>query len=310
MRVQRWRAGIAVVSAFAISFSTSAARADDTANDARAAYNEGLAAHENGDEKTAARDFARADAILPSNEALEAAAASALRADDAILGMTLVERASSRDLDARATDTIERARRAFAPRVTTFVIDCGSATECTASIDDAAFVDAHVSLMALSGKHAIAILRDKNRQFVNVVGGGGQVVRIAEQPRDAAPHRSQARESSSSITLPIAYAAIGVTLALGGFSIASGIDAKSKRSDFENGNCGTDAASSTSPISNCNQLASSGQSAQLRTNLLVAGTAVAVVGTLAFIVVAKPFGSRSNVAVSASIGGVSGALTF
>lgn len=312
MRVQRWRAGGTVVVALTIAFSSHVARADDAELDARAAYDEGLAAHESGDEKTAARDFAKADAILPSNEALEAATASALRADDAILGMTLVERSSSRQLDARATETIERARRAFAPRVSTIVIDCNGAKECTAAIDDAAAVDAHAALLALPGKHSLTISRYENRQIVNINAGGGEVVRIPPEemrvpllfPQPEPP------SSSSPIVRPIAYAAIGVTLVLGAFSIASGVDAKSKRTDFENGNCGTDAAASTSPSSDCNQLASSGHSAQVRTNWLFAGTAVAVVGTLAFVIIAKPFGSRSNVAVSASLGGVSGALTF
>ncbi len=310
MRVQRWRAGFLPVLAFASALAPSIAAADDAVADARAAYNEGLVAHQNGDDKSAARDFARADAILPSNEALEAAASSALQSGDAVLEMTLVNRASSRELDARATDTIERARRAFAPRVTTFVIDCGSATQCAASIDDAAWVDAHVPLMVLAGKHAIAISRDKNRQIVNVAAGGGEVVRIARTPIEVAPGNPPPSEDPSSTTRPIAYAAIGVTLVLGGISIASGIDAKSKRSDFEQGNCGTDAASTTVPSSNCNQLASSGGSAQARTNWLIAGTAVAAAGTLVFVIVAKPFGSRSNVAVTASLGSVSGALTF
>ncbi len=310
MRVQRWRAGGTVVVALTIAFSANVARADDAAADARAAYDEGLAAHENGDEKTAARDFAKADAILPSNEALEAATASALRADDAILGMTLVERASSRQLDGRAADTIERARRAFAPRVSTVVIDCNGAEECAAAVDDAAPVDAHVAFLALPGKHSIAISRDKNRQFVNISVGGGEAIRIAQQSPQLAPENPTPQKESSSVARPIAYAALGVTLVLGGFSIASGVDAKSKRTDFENGNCGTDAAASTSPSASCNDLASSGHAAQVRTNWLFATTAIAAVGTLAFVIIAKPFGDRSNVAVSASLHGVSGALTF
>jgi hypothetical protein len=312
MRVQRWRAGLAVVSASLITFSAQLARADaradDAATDARAAYNEGLVAHQNGDEKSAARDFARADALVPSNEALEAAAASALLANDAILGMTLVERAQSRTLDARATDTIAHARSTFASRVTTVLVDCAGHTECTAVVDDASLFDAHAPFFVIAGQHAIVISLDKTSQITrDVACVGGDVLRIGEE----APRASHGPAGTTGSGLrPYAYAAIGVTLVLGGIAIASGIDAKSKRSDFERGDCGNDSPTGTSPSSDCAQLASSGHSAQLRTNWIFAGTAVAAAATLAFVIIAKPFGSRSNVAVTASLGGVSGALTF
>jgi hypothetical protein len=307
MRVQRWRAGFLPVLAFASALAPSVAAADDVVAEARAAYNEGLVAHQNGDDKSAARDFARADAILPSNEALEAAAASALQADDAVLGMTLVTRAKSRMLDARANETIARARIAFESRVTTVDVDCAGAVECTAVVDGDALFDARAPFFVPAGKHVIVISLDKTSQMTKHANGvGGDTIRI-ERPH---PLGVPEPDNTEYFTKPYAYAAIGVTLVLAGISIASGVDAESKRTSFENENCGVDAPAGTSPASNCNQLASSGHAAQVRTNWLFAGTAVAAVGTLVFIIVAKPFGSRSNVAVTASLGSVSGALTF
>jgi hypothetical protein len=311
MRVQRWRADTAVVlvCAFAL-ISPRIALADDAAAEARAAYNLGLVAHEAGDEKSAAREFARADALVPSPEALEAATASALRADDAILGMMLVERAHSRVLDAQATETIERARHAFALRVVTIAIDCNGATDCSLAIDGATSIDAHAPALALAGKHTIVVSRDKIGQTVNIASGGGEVISIAAPSAALAPTPVAEEKNDSSIARPVAFGAIGVTLLVGGFAIASGIDAKTKRSDFERGACGTDAAAGTSPSADCGQLADSGRAAQLRTNWLIAGTAVAAAATLAFVIIAKPFGSRSHVALSASASGVQGVLTF
>jgi hypothetical protein len=174
-------------------------------------------------------------------------------------------------------------------------------------VDDAALFDAHAPFFVIAGRHTVVVSLDKISQITrDVSGAGGDVLRIGADAPVASPEPA----TNAPALRPYAYAALGVTLVLGGIAIASGIDAKSKRSDFERDDCGNDSPAGTSPSSDCAQLASSGHTAQLRTNWLFAGTAVAAAATLAFVIIAKPFGSRSNVAVTASLGGVGGALTF
>ena len=61
---------------------------------AREAYDRGIAAFQRGEFAAAAREFATADAIVPSSVALHAALDAAIRADDPVLGVALLDRVS------------------------------------------------------------------------------------------------------------------------------------------------------------------------------------------------------------------------
>ncbi len=82
---------------------------------AREAYDRGAAAHQRGDEATAARELALADAILPNPVTLQAALEAALAADDGALAITLCERAQRAPLDGPLAELVQRARARFAP---------------------------------------------------------------------------------------------------------------------------------------------------------------------------------------------------
>src|SRR5688572_26773486 len=76
--------------------------------EARAIYERGTRAFGTKDYALAAREFARADAVVPSNAALEAALEASLLAGDPVLGMQLAERASGRPTDDRARAVAEK----------------------------------------------------------------------------------------------------------------------------------------------------------------------------------------------------------
>src|SRR5262249_30308245 len=91
---RRMRRPFLCAATFALIGSMRAAHANEPPLDAaRQAYDRGATAFDNKDYATAARELARADDLVPNNVALVTALKAALRADDAVLGMTLAERA-------------------------------------------------------------------------------------------------------------------------------------------------------------------------------------------------------------------------
>lgn len=319
MRVQG-RRKLAGAFALACVFAAGTARASDAEIDARSAYDRGLVAHERGDELEAAQDFAEADRLQPSSAALEAAISSALRADDPVLVMQLVERARGRELDAAARSTVARGRAASANRVVRIVVDCGRAARCTISIDGGAAENADVPVFVVPAKHSLAIDRDGARQLVDTSAAGGETVRVTlgdappAEPAAALPRSdlpSTHDENEGAWKKPVAFAAIGASVVLAGITVGSAVDSAAKRSDFNRDHCGTDAPPSTVPAADCSGLADAGKSAQTRTNVLLATTAVVGVATAVFVIVARPFASSSaSVTMAASTGGASVAVRF
>src|SRR5579883_1459555 len=87
--------GLAAAIAAAAILRAGTAAADTGASEtpARAAYDRGVAAFQKGDYAVAAHEFATADALSPNAVALHAGLDAAVRADEAVLGMELAERA-------------------------------------------------------------------------------------------------------------------------------------------------------------------------------------------------------------------------
>lgn len=281
-----------------------------TKEDARAAYDRGLAAHARGDEATAAREFAAADALVPSDAAIEAAIGSASAADDPVLAVQLCERAEGRALDPQAARAVAEARRRFSPRVAQARVDCAGARTCVASVDGGALAPPPARLIVPPGAHVFVVERDGARATTTLrLEPGGAVViappALAAAPLERAP--SSRREEARAAPY-VAIAGIGLTAVLGGLTIVSGLDARGTHDSFVRGACGVDAPLGTSAGPDCAELADRGRAAQARTNWLLAGTSVAALATLGYFVVARPFSSR--VALSIGPTGASIALSF
>jgi hypothetical protein len=295
--------GLALASA---SLSSAIPALASPKDDARAAYDRGLAAHARGDEATAAREFAAADAIMPSDAAIEAAIESAAAADDPVLVVKLCQRADGRALDPQARKVVDEARRRFSPRVAQVRVDCAGASICDVSVDGGAFVPVTSALVLRAGEHVFVVDRDGARTTSTARAEGGGTLTLA--PSTASPRREPRARDEVRAAPYVAIAGIGVTAVLGGLAIWSGLDARSTHEDFVAGRCGLDAPVGTTPIAGCGALADRGHAAQTRTNWLLAGTGVAALATLGYVIVARPFSSR--VALSIGPTGASVALSF
>ncbi|MBX3229438.1 MAG: hypothetical protein KIT84_17530 [Labilithrix sp.] len=272
--------GIAV--SLAVVASSLVARASP--EDPRLLYDRGKTAYDDGDFAAAARAFDHADEVSPKPEVLELAIACAARADDPVLGMSLVDRAERRALDTLAS----AGRRMFASKVGRIEIACPGVLRCTATVDgDAVAVGA--PLWSRVGEHAIVLDADGNveRFTVAVVAAQATTVRptrvlqvrlpaspspiLSPSPIVAAPIEPlPRREAPSSKRLHPAwfFGAAGTTaLALTATAI-SGADTLRRHADFTRERSRVD-------------LAADGEAAQARTNvLLVTTVGLAVVTTV------------------------------
>lgn len=278
--------------ALVASFSTTAHAEDDAHVRARAAYERGLAAHAAGNATTAARAFAEADALVPSDEAIEAALDEATTADDAALAMTLVTRADARELDARAKKAKEKARAAFAARVGRLDLTaaCGTAKRCSVRIDDGEEVEPRGAVFVLVGTHRVRVRRDALEESRSVDVKALEVVHLT---LESEPTEGSAAAAAGGSSAPprgddgvrpgrvVVVVGAGLTLALAVASTVSTVDLLSKRSAFSDAACGLDANPQASPRSDCTTLGERGSSAQTRTAFLLAGTALVGAATLA-----------------------------
>lgn len=267
---------------FALGWPAPAA-ADDTATAAaKASYERGLAEHAAGRLASAARAFAEADAAVPSNEAIEAALDDAVAADDPVLGMTLVARAETRSLDARAARARDAARRAFERRVGALVVVCTGASTCTVRVDDGpAMVPAGPVLVGV-GVHAVTVSHVGRTTTTRVDVSPGASVRVVvdvPEPGASAP----VRRVESDPVRPgrvVVVVGLGVTAALGVATAISAADLFGKRSEFVDGACAVDAPATATPLAECGRLADEGRAANVRTGLLLGGTLLAGATTL------------------------------
>jgi hypothetical protein len=271
---------------------SSGARADDEAHvRARAAYERGLAAHAAGNAASAARSFAEADALVPSDEAIEAALDEATAADDAPFAMTLVTRADARELDARAKKAKEKARTAFAARVGRLDLTaaCGSAKRCSVRVDEGEEVDARGPVFVSVGAHRVTVRRDAldESRSRSIDVKPLEVVRVTlegEPTRAPSPTGTTTPRQGEGQVRPgrvVVVVGAGLTLALAVASTVSTVDLFAKRSAFSDGACGLDANPQATPRGDCTNLAERGSSAETRTAFFLAGTALVGAATLA-----------------------------
>ena len=247
---------------------------------AREAYARGGAAHDRGDHETAAREFARADELVPSNAAIEAALDAAVLSRDIKLCLSIIARAEARPLDERASHALAQAKRAMAPLTGTIVVVCAGAQQCTVALDGDPSVDARRPIAAARGAHHLRVERDGRVQLANIELPSEREATVAEST-PAPPPAWQAPVAQEPVaakpaTTPTAggyrVASLvtgGLSLAVGGITLWSGLDTLDTHRAFDAAHCGPGAAAGTVPGADCGALADSGQSAQLRTNVLL-----------------------------------------
>lgn len=267
---------------------TSASLCHADAEGAREVYQRGKVAYDRGDFGVAANAFAEADARSPNDRVLELAIASAHRANDPALGMTLVDRADERGLVAVA----KAGRDRFAAYVGKIVVVCPDFSMCKASLDDRPLSTAKPNWATL-GKHTATLTVDDDAAEIStVVVTATEIVAIKRSVRDVAPSVVQvfdplpaapAREPRARPSRAWFWGGVGTTALLGAGTLVSALDVRSIHDDF---------ASNRS-----DELAAAGKAAETRTNVLLISTgivavATAVVGYFVF----KPGGeTRANI---------------
>jgi hypothetical protein len=253
---------------------------------ARAAYARGVRAHAAGDHAAAAKAFAEADALAPTAASLEAALESAMKADDAVLGAELVERADGRAPDAGLRTTLEAARKRFLGRTGKIRIDCAGTTRCLAAVDGAA-ADARKPIFVGAGPHAVVVQRGGERFERLVDVKAEQIVVVAASTDANANVNANANananangggEEARGIPRGWFYLGLGLTAVLGGATVLSGLDAVAKHDQFKSDGC-TSGGSGPVPVG-CADHATSGTRATTRTNVLLGATALLAVTTV------------------------------
>lgn len=296
------------------------ARGAAPAEEARAAYERGTRAFQARDFAVAAREFARADAIVPSDAAIEAALETSLRAGDPVLGMELVDRARSRSLDPRAERATTRVAAAFASRVGRLIFPCEGATTCRAFVDGVEVERPRSPVVVMPGPHSARVVRDDRVREIRADVAAGASVSIAAPDDDhdsaglgsVAPTKADAHDSAAAgaprtggrvSTRATTLGAIGtgsLTVLLGGASALSWIDLRSKRANFDDGACGVEASPTATPLPDCASRARSGRAAEVRTAIFVSATAVAAAATAA-ILIFRPWDRAASVNASVSV---------
>ena len=274
-RVGKWASGGAgvLVAAFLTTLPASA-RADGAVDDAADAYDRGVSAQARGDLGTAAREFARADQLVPSDAALLAGLDTAVRAGDAPLAMELAERAS-RTNKADVKELASRARQSLGAEVGRVHIVCPTA--CRALLDDVAvasstwvLVGTHRVVFTIGGEREVRSIDVTPRSDTEVTPSAS---RAGPRPAPIAPERERERDSlrgswrvlSPWWIVPGAVVAAG----LGAGAGISWADARNDKDAFSAQGCASAA------VQACSGLAHDGSSAVTRANVFL-GSAIAV----------------------------------
>ena len=288
-RSQGRRATTRLLVAAAIAWSGEAS-ADGESTRAREAYDRGIVAFQRGEFAAAAREFATADAMVPSGVALHAALDAAIRADDPVLGVELLERVARGPADGALETTARDARAKFARRTGRVSLVCGT-SPCRATIDGAA-VEGGARVVLRVGPHTAMIESDGRRERRDVDVPPDDTVVLS--PADAAvatPPPMKPRPRVSDGVSPVwVYFGIGATAIVGGLSVASGIDTAKKHSNFVDAGCDRGGPG-------CLTSANDGSSAQTRTNVLLGVTAALGVTTAAIAIFAVRWKKDASVAV-------------
>jgi hypothetical protein len=267
-----------------------ASAADPATGEARRAYDKGAEAYNHGDYVVAVQELARADELAPNDNVLRFALFAAERADSAVLAMNLVERARARGM---AVPVIDKLVARFAPTLASVRMNCTTAAACTARVDGVPVPEGRTVWLSPT-PHAIEFRTKGGVERRSIDPRAGTSLLLApdgrlpvasefqDTPQPAAVEEQPARRSGPS---PVWFwLGAGVTAVLAGATTASTIDTLGKHDHF--------IAHRTTAR------ADEGQSAQLRTNILVASTvaSAAITAVLGLFVVRWGGGPPPSVA--------------
>lgn len=321
-----WRGALLASLIVSLSAGDAVAQSSGAASEARSAYERGSRAYQAHDYALAAREFARADSFQPSDAAIEAALEASLRAGDPVLAMELVERAQGRPLDDRARRALDHASTAFSRRVGRLTFPCGAARSCHVFLDGSEVVQQNAPAIVTPGHHSIRLVVDGDTTVLEKDVAAGTTLNILPDPippsyaasaatggeRENAPAPStmapapandagERPEGTTPAHRTNDFVAIGtgaLAVLAAGAIVVSYVDLRAKRSSFEDGACGTDGSAARPLAADCIHRASAGQSAELRTEILLGVTAAAALTTAAFVIF-RPFDRKPVRAVAA-----------
>jgi hypothetical protein len=302
------RRAVSVMALLVVALSSGPALAQDpnTVERARDAFDQGAAAYARKEYAQAADYFARADELIPSDEALEAAIDCATRAEDAALAMRLVDRTNRSTTQAKGlVDAKLVAQERFRRSTGRLVVRCSR--ECSPTIDDRPVV-AGIPTWVLVGDHSVVATSGTTTASSKIDVKAERLNEVTLSLPAAPPvvDRAEKRERVSSGLSPTwVWVGAGATALLGGAAVVSGLDTLSRSDDFEKAGCEANGSDV------CDRLAEDGRSARLRTNLFIGGAAVT---TLATVILAAFFvdwrsGSRKDIALPFVVGPGSIAFT-
>ena len=247
----------------------------DRKEDAAAAYDRGAAAYDRGDYVVAGRELACADELAPNAVTLELALGAAVKSDDAVLGMMLVERAERRKGIRELV--VNGARKKLAPKVGRIDVTCPD-RGCEVALDGGR-IEPGVPRLVLVGAHRVVITRGRAPERFDVTIEAGKTVQlvpgarvepaappavaapVADTPRPTLPPRPVEGPSPAWF-----WGGVGVTAVVGGATTISALDTASKHDGFLRDRSDVAAASA-------------GQDAEQRTVVLLVGTGVVAVVT-------------------------------
>jgi hypothetical protein len=285
------RLGAGFTLALALFLSAAPALAD-AKEDAAEAYDKGAAAYDKGDYPLAATQLARADELAPNGVTLELALGAVLRADDPVLGMTLVERAEKRKGGKSLDKLVDAARRKFGARAGKLNVACRVESpvgdrqgQCEVKVDGKRFERGGARWVSV-GVHDVVIDIGGALQKSEVTIEGGKTVELVPTapvssgepkppPQETKPPETKPEPpkpkppaESDGISPTWFWVGLGATAVVGGVGLVSGLDTASKYDEFAKDRSNEEASSA-------------GQSAQTRTIVLLAGTGVLAVATAA-----------------------------
>lgn len=267
------------------------ARADDDAarEEAKEAYDRGLDAHKHGEMARAAKEFAAADALSPSPQALQAALDAAIDADDVALGAELLERAKREPATPGLAASITAATMKFNARAGRLKIVCPAQATCSAKVDDSPVGVGRVIWVPV-GQRTVSVSVDGRSSVNKVVEIGAETplemtaakeltakpgtygADASDDPTKPPPSRTTQREGLSPVVF---YASAGVTAALAGFTTFLMLRTSSVHGDFDDKGC------TRVQTKECMDLADSGKSSQSAANIALVFTGVAALATVA-----------------------------
>lgn len=293
------RAAAAIVS-LSVLLVQRAARGDDAGDRARAraAYDRGVAAQQRGAYAEAAREFATADALIPSATALGAALEAADAAGDVVLGAELCDRAAARSADGSAPADRRALCEATRRRVGRVTVTRD------ATVDGAAAVSGR-AVVVLPGSHTVRA--GAWSKAISVAAGESVGVEVPAPAAGASTGTASAggapEPSARAISWVWPLAVGGLAAVSTALTIASGIDTKAKHDAFVGLGC-------DGPThGDCTERARHGVFAQDRTNVMIGVTAALVATTVALEVISRTR-SSSGVAVIAGPSSAGLRVTF